>query len=168
MKIRKPIVVAGVATALSIAAMAGGFAMASAADTGTASGPMSGLVTAIADKFHLNKDEVQQVFDQQRQQMTAQHQADIKTRLDQGVASGSITQTQEDLIVAKQAEIHAFMQTLKDMVPADRQAAIKKEMADVQQWVKDNAIPAQFMRMEMGMRGHGRDGIERNGGAPIQ
>ncbi len=116
--------------------------------------PVSGLVTAIADKFHLNKDDVQAVFDEQRNQVHADLEAKMSAHLDQAVKNGKLTQAQADAITAKQAELNTFMQSQKDVAPADRQAAMKTEMDSLKTWAKDNSIPPGFaFRNELGRRG---------------
>lgn len=109
---------------------------------------MSGLVTAIATRFNLNPTDVQKVFDDQQALLQAQAQTNrqnqIKTRLDQAVKDGKLTQAQEDAILAKQKEVQDFMATLKGKSVADRQAAIKTEAAALKQWATDNKIPQQY------------------------
>ena len=132
--------------------------------------PMSGLVSAIATKFHLNQADVQQVFDAERTQqqadMQAKFAADQKTRLDAAVTAGKLTQAQEDLIIAKQAEIKTFMDTLKDKTPADRKTAMQTEMTTMTQWAKDQSIPQGFIGLGggFGRGGHGFDGARPSGG----
>jgi hypothetical protein len=110
--------------------------------------PMTTLITAISQKFHLNQADVQKVFDDQQtqmhQQMEAQHQAEFKTRLAEAVTSGKLTQTQADLITTKQAEVKTFMDSVKDKTETERQTAVKTKMDEVKQWAKDNNIPEQF------------------------
>lgn len=116
--------------------------------------PVSSLVTAIADKFHLNKDDVQAVFDEQRNQVHADMEAKMSAHLDQAVTNGKLTQAQADAVTAKQAELNTFMQSQKDIAPADRQAAMKTEMDSLKTWAKDNGIPPGFaFRNKLGHRG---------------
>lgn len=132
--------------------------------------PMNSLVTAIAQKFGLNQADVQKVFDDQRTQMDTQRETEqasrLKTQLDQAVTNGKLTQTQENLIIAKQAEIKTFHDSLKGKTPEECEAAMKTEMASVTQWAKDNNIPTQYLMMGGpggGPRG-GHGGPEGRGG----
>jgi polyhydroxyalkanoate synthesis regulator phasin len=115
----------------------------------------SSLVDKLVAKFHLNKADVQQVFDQQKQENQADRAAKEKTRLDQAVKDGKITADQEAKIIAKNTEVEAFMATLKDKTPADRKAAMKTELDSLKQWATDNNIPQQFLRPALGGRGRG-------------
>jgi len=132
----------GVAGLLTIAGAATAIHAASASTTGTNS-----LVQMIADKFHLNVSDVQQVFDQNRANEQANRQAKAKEFLDAAVKDGKITQAQEDLITAKQAEIQTFMDSLKDKSAADRKTAMQTEMTQVAQWAKDNGISEKYLHL---------------------
>ena len=71
----------------------------------TTSGPFSNLVQMIADKFNMNKNDVQQVFDQYRLGRRDTMEKNYEAYLDQLVKDGKITQAQKDLILAKHKEI---------------------------------------------------------------
>ncbi len=123
-------------------------------------GFMSGIVTAIAQKFNLDPAVVQAVVDAQRAASQAQHeaqaQAQLKTKLAQAVQAGTLTQAQSDLITAKQLEIKSFQDSLQGKSNADRQAAMKTEMSALTQWAKTNNIPSQFIMFGRGGEGfHG-------------
>jgi len=134
--------VIGVAGLLSIAGAATAIHAASSTTTGT-----NNLVQMIADKFHLNVSDVQQVFDQNRANEQADRQAKAKEFLDAAVKDGKITQAQEDLIVAKQKEIQTFMDSLKGKSAADRKTAMQTEMTQVAQWAKDNGISQRYLHL---------------------
>ena len=133
-----------------------------AGNPGNVQNRMSGLVAAIAQKFHLNVQDVQQVFDAQRQQSMQQMQAQqgqrMKARLDQAVKDGKLTQSQEDQIIAKQQEVQTFMASLQGKNPQDRQSAIKTEMDSLKSWAQSNNIPSQYL-MPFGGRMGGMHGM---------
>lgn len=145
---------------LLIAASAATIGLASIAGVGLASASshngQDGLVDKLVAKFHLNKSEVQSVFDAQRTENQAERQAEMKTRLETAVKDGKLTQAQADAITAHQASEQSFRDSLKDKTPEERQAAMKDHRASEQQWAKDNGIPAGFLRPD-GM-GHGPRG----------
>jgi len=156
-------------TSLSIAALAAagiitaGIGVSQAATNTVHTNPMTALVSAIAQKFNLNPTDVQQVIDQQRtameQQMQAKHAEEQKTVLDQAVKDGKITQAQEDLILAKQAEMKTFMESLKNKTHAERKTAFEANKMALTQWAKDNNIPEQYLMH----RGPGGRGGEQGG-----
>lgn len=120
---------------------------------------MNGLVTAIAQKFNLNASDVQKVFDEQRNAMQAERQAEnlarLKERLAGAVKDGTITQSQSDLILAKHEEMHGFMTSLQGKTPDERKTAIDAKIVELQQWAKDNNIPSAFLPMADGRNGKG-------------
>ena len=125
------------------------------AATSTSSG---NLASKIATVFHLNQADVQKVIDQNRADHQAQLQVANKARLDAAVKAGTITQAQEDLIIAKQQELQAARVAAKGSTadPATRRAAMKTQMDALKQWATDNKIPMNLLRPMGG--GHGPGG----------
>ncbi|HCC83433.1 TPA: hypothetical protein DEP96_01130 [Candidatus Uhrbacteria bacterium] len=153
-KTRKAIVTAAIVATLGASVFTAVSTTYAATVPSANANPINNLVTTIADKFHLNKDEVQAVFDEQRQQIHADLEAKMSAHLDQAVTNGKLTQAQADAVTAKQAELDTFMKSQKDVAPADRQAAMKTEMDSLKTWAKDNSIPAGFVfRGELGHHG---------------
>jgi hypothetical protein len=142
----------------------------------TSSNPMSGLITAIAEKFGLNVSDVQQVFDEQQTKMQAERetqqaetetnaQEEFASRLSKAVTDGKLTQAQADLITAKKAELDAARESqktdMKSMTDEERQAAMetmKTQMDSLKQWATDNSIPEEYIPLLGGMGGRGGRG----------
>ena len=122
----------------------------------TASG--TSLVDKIASRFNLDKADVQQVFDQNRTEMEAKHTQAEADRLQQAVDAGTISSTQKDLIVSKQAELRTYMESLKDKTNEERRTAMKSKMDELKQWASDNKIPENLLRSFGGRGGHGPGG----------
>lgn len=112
------------------------------------------LVDKIAQKFNLNRDEVQKVFDENRAEHKAERQQQLEEKLNQAVAQGQITSEQKDEILAKLKEMRSFMDSLKDKSSSERKSAIKAKRDELKQWAKDNNIPEKFI-MPHGMHGPG-------------
>jgi hypothetical protein len=73
------------------------------------------------------------------------HQEQLfSSRIAKAVTDKKLTQAQADLIIAKHAEVLAFMQSLNGKSLAERKAAMKTEMASLKQWALDNNIPQNF------------------------
>ena len=121
--------------------------------------PQDSLVTQIADKFHLNKTDVQKVFDDHHEQMESKRESDVKSRLDQAVKDKKITQEQEDKIIAKLKELksqhEADREAMKNKTPEERKAAMEAKRTELEKWAKDNNIPTEYLRH---MGGHGPHG----------
>jgi gas vesicle protein len=154
MQLKRSLLV-GAAVATSVAGVAGvGLASADTLSTNTSSSSSSSIVDKLADKFHLNKSDVQAVFDEDHAAHRTQMEADQKQRLADAVADGKLTQAQADHITSVMNDINTLMgdadprsqsQTVHDQ--------IKLKMDDLHQWAEDNNIDMKYV---MGMHG-GRD-----------
>jgi hypothetical protein len=120
-----------------------------ATDTAKPNNLMSNLVNAIAQKFNLKSADVQQVFDEQKTQMTAQRQAKMAQtftdRLNKAVVDGKLTQDQANKIIAKKAELEIFKTSLEGKTPTEIRAAMKAQMDSLKQWSTVNNIPQQYL-----------------------
>ncbi len=154
---KKSLLVIGSVATIGLASMAG-IGLASASSTSQGS-----LIDKLVAKFHISKTEVQAVFDQQRAQNQAAREAEEKTRLDAAVKAGTLTQTQEDKLIAHEAEEHTFRDSLRDKTDAERKTAMETHRAAEKAWATANGIPAQFEH-DFGRRGHGGHGMK--GGMP--
>ena len=119
------------------------------------------IVQKLASTFGLDPTKVNDVFKQQRQDNQADHQARLKSTLDQAVKDGKLTQDQETKLLAE-------LQTLHNQAKTDRQD-IKSQL---DQWAKDNGItnldqilpaPPAGMHHGMGMM-HDNDGDDDDSG----
>lgn len=147
-----------------------GSSRAFAQESTSATNPMASLVQKIADKFGLNKDEVQGVFDQSRAEMQQTRQAEYETRLSQLVTDGKITEAQKQLILSKHAEMQAAREkewgTMKDQTPAERKAAMETRRTALENWATQNGIDTQYLQLgqSKGNGGRGMNGFgARNG-----
>ncbi len=132
----------------------------------TSNNPMSEIVQKLADKFGLNKDEVQTVFDQSRAERQAEHQAENEARLTQLVTEGKLTESQKQLILAKEKELAAsrpaMMDSLRDKGQTERRAAMEAERTALEAWAQANGIDPQYLMMRKNQdgsqsgRGYGR------------
>lgn len=128
-----------------------------AQETTDATNPMSILVQKIADKFSLNQEEVQAVFDEAHQEMHTQREAQYQSRLDQLVTDGKITADQKQLILDKHQEMESASQAdfeaFKDVTPEERRAQMQAHHDEMQTWAEENGIDLQYL-IPMGKGGH--------------
>jgi hypothetical protein len=72
----------------------------------------------LVERFNLNEDEVEGVFDEalqeHQQQMQEQRRAEMEERLDEAVNDGVITSDQKQALLDKQAEMQERQQQLQD------------------------------------------------------
>lgn len=123
------------------------------------SNPESTIVQKLADKFNLNKDDVQKVFDEEHAAREAKMQTKNEERLSQLVTDGKITQAQKTLILNKQKEMKAEREANRGSNSTKTQDERKTEMeakkAELDKWAKDNGIDPQYL---MGGFGKGHKG----------
>ncbi len=155
----KKVIIASSIAALGVTGLAGGAVFATANST-SGTDPMSGLVSAIATKFNLKKDDVQKVFDEQRTQMETQREQEVKDQVAQLVKDGKLTQAQADKINAKRAELvkerEANRTSEQNLTDAQRKTKMEERKTALDTWFKDNNIDSQYVYLLMG--GHGGRG----------
>lgn len=123
-------------------------------------GTYPSIVQRLADRFHLNADDVKAVFDQNHQDKMGQRQQKLEDRLSQAVKDGKITEDQKQKILAKikdlQANQQAFRDSLKNMTPDQRKAALQKQRDELNAWAQQNGIDPKnlFLGRGFGFRGH--------------
>jgi ATP/maltotriose-dependent transcriptional regulator MalT len=152
---RKLIIGSGLTLAL-LAAGGAGLAQAAGSNDGTG----QTLADRIASHFHLSKGDVQKVIQQDRQSHEAQRQQRLEQRLDTAVKQGKLTEAQKTLILNKLKELQSQHEQAKQQpggkTAAERQAYMKQQRQQLEQWAKDNNIPLQYLRPPGGSRGpHG-------------
>jgi hypothetical protein len=155
---KKSLMVAAAITTLGVSGALGVNGVVNAATDTSSTDPMSSLVQKIADKFDLNKDEVQAVFDAQRDEMKARHEQEVKDRLAQAVKDGKITQEQSDKIAAKLKEMQSKREELKNKTMEERREFKEQKRDDMRQWASDNGISLDTLHDILGkpgMRMHG-------------
>jgi hypothetical protein len=162
-KLKKPLLVAGVASSLAVAGI-GGSSIVSAATTSTSSSsdPTSSLVSKLASKFNLNKSDVQAVFDEDRTARDAERQQKVEAELSQAVTDGKLTADQKTKILAKIKEVKATMEanrdSMKDKTEAELKSAMDSERTSLESWAKENNIPTEYLRLLGPGGGHGGPG----------
>ena len=138
------------------------------------------LVDKISQRFNLNKDDVQKVFDEERSARQSEHQQKYEDMLNQAVKDGKLTQAQKDKVLAKHNELKKEMEQKRDemknktqverqQLMEQRRTEMDKKKAEIEQWEKDNGIPTGYLMPRMGdgpggrgMHGHGPGGFDKN------
>ncbi len=138
-------------TVAAVSILSGGLVMASNASAESSSNQdhMASLVQKIADKFNLNKSDVQAVFDQERQEMQAEVQAKYEEKLTQLVKDGKITEQQKQLLLAKHKELESEMASnkdkFKDLTPAEIKSQMEAKRTELEAWAKANGIDLKYL-----------------------
>lgn len=112
-----------------------------------AQGPDEGriaLVQLIAEKFGLNQDEVQTVFDEHHQAMEEQRQQEmqqgLEEKLAQAVTDGKITEEQKQAVLEKHQWVRSQMEALKDLDEEERHVKMDEIREQVKTWAEENGI----------------------------
>lgn len=130
--------------------------------------PFSDLVDRIAQKFGLDKTQVQSVFDQyrsdKRQQMITTMQQREKTRLDDLVKNGKITSAQEQAILDEQTALKNKYNpsTGNQLTPEQRKQQFESMQNDIKTWATSQGIDPSYVLPGFGKGG--RKGMGRHGG----
>lgn len=133
-----------------------GVAQASAASS--ESDPRDSLIQKLADKFKVDKSQVQAVFDEHRSERQAEMQAKYEDRLKQAVKDGELTQAQADKVLAKHNELKTKLEAAKDKTGTDRRDAMETIRDEAKKWADDNNIAAKWLLPMGGRGGHGHGG----------
>ena len=147
MAIKKTLLIAGAVTSIGLAGALGrGVASAETNKTD----PFDGLVSKIAEKFSLDQDEVQDVFDQYKEGLEAERQLRIEAELSAAVSDGELAEEQKAKILAKLDELESKAEAnrdeFKDMSREERLKAMKQHHEELEDWAKENDIPDDFLR----------------------
>jgi hypothetical protein len=161
MKAKKVLLLTGVTSIVGLASLGG---VVSATGNNNTGGN-DGLVDKIATKFNLDKSEVQEVFDAEREAREAERQLKMEERLTQAVTDGKITEAQKESILAKQAEMKNYLESIKDKPAEERKTLMKEKMEEMHQWAKDNGVTKYFMMLKAG-GGHGHHEVPKDGSGP--
>lgn len=122
------------------------------------------LVEKIAQKFNLNKDEVQKVFEEDRAERKSQMEEKFNRILDEAVNKGDLTEAQKNLILAKREELQNEKEVKmaekknKGEKPSEEEMKAMHEKREaekeaLEKWASDNGIDLKYL---MGLGGFGR------------
>lgn len=115
------------------------------------------LAQTIAQKFGLDKTQVQSAIDQFRQTKFSTRQQRMKEaklkRLDTLVSLGKITSEQKDAILVQQAKLESQhpSDSFKNMTPEERKKVFQAERAEIGAWAKIQGLDPRYVHMGLGL-----------------
>ena len=120
------------------------------------------LIEKLVAKFNLNKDEVTQVFTEERGARRAANDVERQKRLEEkltlAVTSGEITNEQKQLILNKMAELQkertANREAHANLSAEERKTEMDEHKAELEKWASDNGIDLKYLMAGLG-RGMG-------------
>ncbi|MDQ5972095.1 MAG: hypothetical protein QG553_254 [Patescibacteria group bacterium] len=149
--------VGGVVSAVGLGSLASASAVSAATSPNNDT-----IVDKLASKFNLNKEEVKQVFEDERKAHMAEREARVADKLQALVDNKTITAEQKTAIEAKLTELKSKHQAnrdaMKDMTPEERKAKFDAERSALEAWAKDQGLDLSKLKgIFMSERGHGRE-----------
>jgi hypothetical protein len=152
MNIKKPLI----ATAAFAVVSTVGLGASAYAVTDSSNNNGSSIVNKIAEKFNLNKDEVKEVFTEEKAERTEERKAEQVERLATAVEGGDLTQAQSDYITKALAEIESLRSdtSSEDKADASREET-KAKMDALRDWATENEVDKKLVGHA---GGHGRHG----------
>lgn len=121
----------------------------------------SSLVDRIAEKFNIDKAELQRVFDEEHVARHADMTEKRAAALDKALAAEKITQDQYDYIKSAWTEIDSLRAQMMADANVDQSVRdeVKDKMQELKDWMKTNDISPSDIGLSnglgMGGRGHG-------------
>ena len=121
---------------------------------------MQALIDRLAEKFNLDKNQVQQVITEvkteKQQERRTEMQSKWEAKLTEAVADGKITEAQKQLIITKHTEVQAKLLDWQNLTFEERKTKLEELRNELKTWAEENTIPNPFQLMA-GL-GYGRDG----------
>lgn len=119
------------------------------------------LVQRIANRFSINAGDVQEVFDEERDERHAEAFARFADRLDELVSDGKLTEDQKEAMMDKHAEMHDAMEEYRSLSVEERREKMQTLHEEHQNWLEEQGIEENFLGMFR--MGYGKEGGFRNG-----
>lgn len=108
------------------------------------------IVQKLVERFNLNTEEVQQVFDEVRGDRQQEMQDRFEERLTQAVSEGKITQEQKEAIIARKDEMKADRGEFKNLTSEERHENRETHRQEMETWAEENSIELDLMPMLLG------------------
>jgi hypothetical protein len=144
---------------IGVALIGGGLFVATSANAQTpTTGFFGDIAQRIAQRFNLNKGDVQKVFDEVAQERHDRMHANLEERLNQAVKDGKITDVQKTAILGKLDEWKNNRQdfeTFKDKTPEERKQIMDERKSELEKWAKDNGLTLQTLHELVGQGSFG-------------
>jgi len=122
------------------------------------------MIQRIAQRFGLNEEEVEKVFEENKSERQAQMKSNYEQMLTEAVSKGELTEEQKQLILAKKEEMWQEREKNREahmnMSVEERRTEMEKRHAELEQWAKDNGIDIKYL-IGMGMGKMGSGGFMR-------
>ncbi len=114
------------------------------------------IAEKIAEKFNLNKDYVQEVIDNDREEMRERQHLKLEERLSELVSKGELTQDQKETYLEKLSTMRSERDNGKDLSREERQAERENHRAEMEKWAEENGLNLENLNIGAGFGKGGR------------
>lgn len=121
------------------------------------------IVLRLAERFNLNVEDVEDVFEEERAEHHAEILQSFEDRLTEAVANGKITEDQKQAILDKHEEMQAKMEELRsqDLDREEMHEEMKAYHDELRAWAEEQGIEMPFMTFKFGGQGGRMKFIEK-------
>ncbi len=118
------------------------------------------VVQKLAERFGLNVEEVEAVFEEERANHHAEMLTNFEDRLSEAVTNGKITEAQKQAILDKHEEMQAKMDEFRDLTGQERKAKMDAWHTELRAWAQSQSIDLPFMEFGRGFGKGFKEGFE--------
>jgi len=119
---------------------------------------LSPMIEKLAEKFNLNKDEVTNFVQEQRQVFQQEHNTQLEEKINSYVADGKLTEEQKNALLEKLSERQNNRPNTYGMLREEKQKAMEQYRTEFENWAKDNGIDLSIL--DLGKFGFGHERIK--------
>ena len=113
------------------------------------------VIERLAERFELNEDEVQAVFDAVRDEKRVEMQVRFEEKLGELVSNGTLTEEQKQAFLNKKEEMRSEKGEYRDLSYEEKMELKESHNAEMQSWAEENGIDLSQIKAELG-KGMGR------------
>jgi len=120
------------------------------------------LVQKLAERFNLNQNDVEAVFEEMRTERQAERKAEFTAMLDEAVSNGKLTQEQRDAFLLKVDKKRLRMEEIRKIEDADERKKQMKALGDeMHEWAEANGIDLKELDLGKQKMQNRKDGGKR-------
>lgn len=111
--------------------------------------PQNSIVEKLVAKFNLNRDDVQKVFDEDKEDRGKEMESKFNSMLDAAISKGELTESKKSLILEKRDEFKNSFEFKGDenkgLSRDEIQAKMKTKRESLEKWANDNKIDMKYL-----------------------
>lgn len=132
----------------------GGAVLAKTAYAQGDNGGYSLIIQKLVEKFNLNADDVQKVFDEAKDEMRQEREVNLGEKVENLSCESDLTTEQKAALTAKREELKAEFEIVKDLSAEERQTKMEELKTEMETWTTEQGIDSKCLGGFPGF-GHG-------------